>query len=491
MGKKKSTIQAKLFPWAVRQPLWEMAKKHGKQKFTLVAIWDYMFWRSGKGNLFELSEDLVCFDIGCDATTLRKARSILVAEGWLQKESLRDKGGRWAVRGWTVIPKTKDAQSSSKNDHPPSDLPSVEVSTVATTTDGESPRTVLLQLQGRDAITDNCTITDSEQLASKLVSSVPSVATAPSVTADSASPRLRVGVSCSANVTNPMEAEGAKADQEQVQVPISDLPVYEPLCTMFGGHLPPKSEPSIRTVQSAVQEMGWDISTLEKCFYWTQAHNFWKTRILTIDALAKALSKDISEPDEKTLPAQYRRYLEVLARKPAASIAVKEMIKLKCITCGYPADPNSRDSTVPGKRGMYCSTCNAKPQYRKACLETLVEHGFADADELIKCIDCGKLGQNVEPSSRCAECIKSIEDDNAAETIRRESEKMEEEKQRMERRKERELEIKKQELERETAIKKQNEAREKEREKMIQISSEMEKRKKQAREMELANLMER
>jgi hypothetical protein len=91
---KKSTIRAKLFPWAVRQPLWEMAKKYGKQKFTLVAIWGYMFWRSGKNNLFELSEELVCFDLGCDATTLRKARQILVANGFISSAMTSSQRGR-------------------------------------------------------------------------------------------------------------------------------------------------------------------------------------------------------------------------------------------------------------------------------------------------------------------------------------------------------------------------------------------------------------
>jgi hypothetical protein len=96
-------IPAKFFPFAARQPLWDMAKKHGKMKYSIVAIWEYMFWRSGKKNLFELADDLVCLDLGCDTHTLCGVRKVLQAEGWLKKESLRDKGGKWLTRGWTVV----------------------------------------------------------------------------------------------------------------------------------------------------------------------------------------------------------------------------------------------------------------------------------------------------------------------------------------------------------------------------------------------------
>lgn len=96
-------IPAKFFPFAARQPLWDMAKKHGKMKYTIVAIWEYMYWRSGKTNLFELADDLVCLDLGCDTHTLCGVRKVLQAEGWLKKESLRDKGGKWLTRGWTVL----------------------------------------------------------------------------------------------------------------------------------------------------------------------------------------------------------------------------------------------------------------------------------------------------------------------------------------------------------------------------------------------------
>lgn len=137
-------IPAKFFPFAVRQPLWDMAKKHGRMKYSIVAIWDYMYWRSGKKNLFELAEDLVCLDLGCDPTTLRAVRRILIAEGWLRKETLRDKGGKWEVRGWTVIANILSTvpKPIGGEDQPPSREPAVAGPTVDSTSGGQHPRTV-------------------------------------------------------------------------------------------------------------------------------------------------------------------------------------------------------------------------------------------------------------------------------------------------------------------------------------------------------------
>jgi hypothetical protein len=157
MSAKKRKIEAKLFPFAARQPLWDMAKKHGKMKYSIVAIWDYMWWRSGKGGLFELAEDIVCWDLGCDATTLRSVRKILIAEGWLRKETLRDKGGKWMTRGFTVIPKgVTEPKSTGGEDQPPSREPALEQSTVDTTSDGKSPHTVEVHVLDAFANTSRC-----------------------------------------------------------------------------------------------------------------------------------------------------------------------------------------------------------------------------------------------------------------------------------------------------------------------------------------------
>jgi hypothetical protein len=155
---KKKTIQAKLFPFATRQPLWEMAKKYGRQKYAIVAIWDYMWWRSGKGGLFELAEELVCLDLECDPTTLRAVRRILQDEGWLKKELLRDKGGKWLTRGWTVIAKTTTKPKSLGGEvEPPSREPALVLTAVDSTSDGGTHHTVVLQSLDADASTPYCT----------------------------------------------------------------------------------------------------------------------------------------------------------------------------------------------------------------------------------------------------------------------------------------------------------------------------------------------
>ncbi len=154
---KKPKIEAKFFPFAVRQPLWEMAKKYGRQKYAIVAIWDYMWWRSGKGGLFELAEDIVCWDLDCDPTTLRAVRKILIAEGWLRKETLRDKGGKWMTRGFTVIAKGATVPKSlGGEEQPPSHEPAVAEPTVDSTSSGGTPHTVLVHELDANASTPNC-----------------------------------------------------------------------------------------------------------------------------------------------------------------------------------------------------------------------------------------------------------------------------------------------------------------------------------------------
>ena len=160
---KKPKIQAKFFPFAVRQPLWEMAKKYGKQKYTIVAIWDYMWWRSGKGGLFELADNIVCWDLDCDPHTLCAVRKILQAEGWLKKETLRDKGGKWLTRGWTVIPVTTCAKSTSGEEaqpqgkEPQGHEPHVAETTGEGTTCGGTTHTVVVHELDADASTSSST----------------------------------------------------------------------------------------------------------------------------------------------------------------------------------------------------------------------------------------------------------------------------------------------------------------------------------------------
>ncbi|MGB8493678.1 MAG: hypothetical protein WCE53_04690 [Candidatus Acidiferrum sp.] len=129
--KRKRKIEAKLFPFAARKPLWEMAKKYGRRKYVLVAVWDYMLWRSGKGNVFELAEELVIADTGMDKDALRWARRTLVAEGWLRKENPRTPKGTMEVTRW-VVSVPQQVQQAAVDSPPPLEPATAEAAAAST-----------------------------------------------------------------------------------------------------------------------------------------------------------------------------------------------------------------------------------------------------------------------------------------------------------------------------------------------------------------------
>ena len=96
-----NTPEFTLLENSLRKPFLDMVKKYGKQKYTLWTIWTYMKWRSN-GDFFTLPENLVREDLGIDINVLRAARAILVKEGWLKKDVLRDTGGEYLTRTWLV-----------------------------------------------------------------------------------------------------------------------------------------------------------------------------------------------------------------------------------------------------------------------------------------------------------------------------------------------------------------------------------------------------
>ena len=96
-----TTPEFTLLENGLRKPFLDMVKKYGKQKYTLWTIWTYMKWRSSN-DFFTLPESLVREDLGIDVNVLRDARAILVKEGWLKKDVLRDTGGEYLTRTWLV-----------------------------------------------------------------------------------------------------------------------------------------------------------------------------------------------------------------------------------------------------------------------------------------------------------------------------------------------------------------------------------------------------
>ena len=116
----------------LRQPFLETVRKYGKQKFTLWAIWTYMLWRSTNG-VFCLPEELVLEDWGMDVYALRRARAILMEEGWLRKDILRDTGGAYLTRTWVL---TSPPMLNATVDDPPMHLTTVVKSPYSVSSSG-------------------------------------------------------------------------------------------------------------------------------------------------------------------------------------------------------------------------------------------------------------------------------------------------------------------------------------------------------------------
>jgi len=85
----------------LREPFLRMVSKHGRQKYGLWMVWTYMLWRSAGGE-FCVPEELVLKDLGMNKNTLPILRNILVKEGWLRRDVLRDQGGKWLTRVWVI-----------------------------------------------------------------------------------------------------------------------------------------------------------------------------------------------------------------------------------------------------------------------------------------------------------------------------------------------------------------------------------------------------
>src|ERR1039458_9469036 len=85
----------------LREPFLRMVNKYGRQKYGLWMVWTYMLWRSTNGQ-FCVPEELVLKDLEMNKNTLPILRNILVKEGWLRRDVLRDQGGTWMTRVWVI-----------------------------------------------------------------------------------------------------------------------------------------------------------------------------------------------------------------------------------------------------------------------------------------------------------------------------------------------------------------------------------------------------
>jgi len=70
----------------------------GRANPTAAYVWDYMFWRSDKDDIFDLEESLVCKDTGLERKTLCKARSLIAKHGGFRRLYSRNPQGQLIVK---------------------------------------------------------------------------------------------------------------------------------------------------------------------------------------------------------------------------------------------------------------------------------------------------------------------------------------------------------------------------------------------------------
>jgi len=289
---KKRKIEAKLFPFEARKRLFEMAKKYGKRKFTLIAVWTYMFTRSGNGNVFELAESAILWDLGMTHEPLWEAQKILMAEGFLAKEKRAVK----EVTRWTVLAGGKSADKESQQaDNPPADIP-----TVGKSASGKSANTVEVHEQDADASTS-----DSTPSASTPSASVGLLASKLTDSADASSSQL-----LDQKQEQNLSGLEAKKEQPQNQNPWDNLGSFDDwtpaqqavafadeLWQAFGipysSDNPRAKEAIWKIAESGESRLPWFIALAK----WCVAHPFWKKRIFSPWHMMRQLEKhDIVNP---------------------------------------------------------------------------------------------------------------------------------------------------------------------------------------------------
>ena len=104
MSKKKKSLEAKIVKHTHRKRFQEYVRQKGRDKATIGYVYWNMFLRSGKGNVFELKEELFLGDLGIGKDSLRPARKTLVDDGWLSKaaQKIDPLTGKWGTAAWTV-----------------------------------------------------------------------------------------------------------------------------------------------------------------------------------------------------------------------------------------------------------------------------------------------------------------------------------------------------------------------------------------------------
>jgi hypothetical protein len=183
MASKKKGLEAKIVKHAHRRAFYDSVRGLGKKRFAMGHVYWYMFLRSGKGNMFELAEDLMRADLDMDHSTLYAVLKNLQHIGWLKKHRPRDtKTGRMGVITWEVMTTVGKADGGEESTVV---LPDVGSATVGSATVGKPDTTVVLHSQYADASTSSSTpsaSTPSEVVSQSVSESVSEACASPSDT---------------------------------------------------------------------------------------------------------------------------------------------------------------------------------------------------------------------------------------------------------------------------------------------------------------------
>jgi len=270
----RKRLEAKLFPFQARKNLFEMAKKHGKRKFTLIAVWTYMFTRSGKGNIFKLAESIILWDLGMTHEPLWQTQKILMAEGFLSKTKRRVK----EVTEWTVLTGGKSADKSLQADNPPAAYPTVDKSA-----SGLSANTVGIHEQDANASTSKTSLPSERTSTDGRCACLPVSSTSPSATSAVESQKHNQFEDCAAEAEqNQHQIAEQLLDQESDLVrDVAEQILYDLTLALRLGvpYLTSADVPHAISMAKHLISYSRTPDWLRDMVSWMKRHSFWKKRL--------------------------------------------------------------------------------------------------------------------------------------------------------------------------------------------------------------------
>lgn len=317
---KKKGIAAKLVKFAHRRRFQDYVREKGREKITLGYVYWAMWHRSGKGDTFELAEELFLADLGIGKDALRPARRTLLNDGWLSKaaQKIDPLTGQWSTTAWIV---NAEPVACSTADG------STDVgSTVGGSTDvGSAGDTVVLHPQyAQTAYTSpQASPSDSTLSASTPTELACSLASDSCTQQAEESTQLEVVVVTEDKVKtkpDPLELklaeyiEGWSPNEfsERYEYLAVNLPQVFGLEQFFNEHMSDLADVAHQSLLHRLND-----AEAVHLPQWAKQHDWWTDRIVTVKALAKAMANKA----ENGLIAQYKQRPEMLRKMSFAASA--------------------------------------------------------------------------------------------------------------------------------------------------------------------------